>query len=79
MSSAEISETALGLPMPERAALIDRLFDSIDSELTKERRAELERHWAEDSEQRIDAVERGKLKIVDGPDTMAKFRRSLQE
>jgi len=77
MSSAEISQTALRLPPQERAALIDQLFDSIDTELTKERRAEIEARWSTESEARIDAVEREELKIVDGPATMEKLRRSI--
>jgi putative addiction module component (TIGR02574 family) len=76
---AEISQTALQLPVQERAALLDRLFDSIDSDVDKKRRAELETQWAKESERRIDAVHLGELKTVDGPETLAKLRRSLQK
>lgn len=47
-STAEISQSALGLPARERAALIDKLFDSIDSEIDPARREEIERRRVAD-------------------------------
>ena len=76
-SIAEISQNALGLPARERAALIDKLFDSIDLEIDPARREEIEKRWAAESERRIDAVDKGELKVVNGPDAMAKLRRAI--
>jgi putative addiction module component (TIGR02574 family) len=78
-SIVDISQSALGLPAHERALLLDRLFDSIDSEIDKKRRAEIEKAWAKESERRVDAVDRGELKAVDGPAALARLRRSLRK
>jgi putative addiction module component (TIGR02574 family) len=76
-SIAEISQNALDLPARERAALIDKLFDSIDLEIDPARREEIEGRWAAESERRIDSVDKGELKVVNGPDALAKLRRSI--
>ena len=78
-SIAEISQNALGLPAQDRAALIDKLFDSIDLEIDPTRREEIEQRWAAESERRIDAVNKGELKVVNGPEALAKLRRSITE
>jgi putative addiction module component (TIGR02574 family) len=77
-SAAEISNQALRLPANERAALLDRLFDSIESEVDKDRRAEIEKRWAEEAERRIDAVNRGEMELLDGPATIAKHRAATK-
>jgi putative addiction module component (TIGR02574 family) len=76
---AEISKSALRLPANERALLLDRLFDSIDLEVDRKRRDEIDTNWASESERRIDAVERGELKVIDGPEVISRLRRPLQE
>ena len=60
--------------MTDRAALLDQLFDSIDSELKN-----TEQKWAAESEARIDAYDRGELKSVDGPKALSEFRRMVQK
>ena len=77
-STAEISQKVLEMPMKDRAALLDQIFDSIDSELEKDG-GERMRRWAKESERRVDAVERGELKSVDGKKALAKFRRMLEK
>ena len=78
-SAEEVSPSALKLSTIERAALIDRLFDSIDREIDPTRRKEIEQRWAEESERRIDSVDRGDLKLVDGPGAMRKFRGAIRK
>jgi hypothetical protein len=78
-SGAEISRVILDLPMADRAALIDRLYESIDTDLKTARANGVLTNWGEESERRIDAVERGELKTIDGAAAMAEFRRSLQK
>jgi putative addiction module component (TIGR02574 family) len=78
-SMAEISQKALCLPVDERAALIDQLFDSIDEDLSPQRRHEIERAWAEESERRIDAVDGGELKTIDGKAALANLRASIRK
>ena len=79
MSLASIRQSALSLPLQERAALIDQLLDSIHLETDPEDRAAIEQQWAEESEQRIDAIDRGELHTLDGPAAIAQLRRSIQK
>jgi putative addiction module component (TIGR02574 family) len=78
-SAAEISQRAIKLPARERAALIDKLFDSIDSEIDPVRTDDIEKRWAAESERRIDSVERGALEVVNGPEALRKIRRAIEE
>jgi hypothetical protein len=73
-SASEFSEKALALPLTARAALLDRVFDSIDSELDT---AVLQKKWADESEKRIDAFNRGELKTAAGPAAIARLRKSV--
>jgi len=79
VSLASISLDALELPIQERAALIDQLWESIDSEISREAQAAIENSWAVESEERIDAVKLMKLGTVDGSKTLADLRRMLQK
>lgn len=73
MSLAEIQIEVQKLEPAERAALIDVLWDSLDEEKLKE----VEAKWAAESEDRIDAFERGELTAVDGPAALEQLRNSL--
>jgi hypothetical protein len=55
--------------------LIDLLWDSLDEEHLKE----IEAKWAAESEDRIDAFERGELTAVDGPTALEELRSSLRK
>jgi len=55
--------------------LIDMLWDSLDERRVKE----IEAKWAAESEERIDAVERGELPTVDGPSALRELRSSLRK
>ena len=50
--------------------LIDLLWESLDEERVKE----IEAKWAAESEDRIDAFERGELPAVDGPESLRGLR-----
>jgi hypothetical protein len=76
MSFASIREIALDLPMKDRAALIDQLIESIDTDVKKADREKIEKRWAAESEERIDALRRGELKSIDGPSALAELRRA---
>jgi putative addiction module component (TIGR02574 family) len=56
--SKRVLEQALVLPAIERAALIEELFSSFDFPA----RQEIDKLWAHEAEDRIDAYERGELK-----------------
>ena len=72
MSLASIQNEIEKLKPAERAALIDVLWESLDEERIKE----IEAKWAVESEDRIDAFERGELSVVDGPSAIEELRSS---
>ena len=75
MSLASIQNEIDKLDPAERAALIDVLWDSLDEEKIKE----IEAKWAAESEDRIDAFDRGELTAVDGPSALEDLRSSLRK
>jgi putative addiction module component (TIGR02574 family) len=75
MSLASIQEEVLRLNSNERAMLIDLLWESLDEARIKE----IEAKWASESEDRIDAFERGELPAVDGPSALRDLRSSLRK
>jgi hypothetical protein len=75
MSLASIQEEVLRLNSNERAMLIDLLWESLDEARIKE----IEAKWASESEDRIDAFERGELLAVDGPSGLRDLRSSLRK
>jgi putative addiction module component (TIGR02574 family) len=70
MSLTSIKEEILRLSSTERAMLIDILWESLDEERLRDN----EGKWAAESEERIDAVDRGELQTVDGPSTLQELR-----
>jgi putative addiction module component (TIGR02574 family) len=74
MSLASIQSEIEKLAPAERASLIDLLWDSLDEEQIKE----IEAKWTAESEDRIDAFERGELSAVDGPSALEELRSSLR-
>jgi len=73
MSLASIQNEIEALEPAERAALIDVLWESLDEGRIKETEAK----WAAESEDRIDAFERGELAAVDGQSALEELRKSL--
>ncbi len=75
MSLASIRNEIEKLKPAERASLIDMLWDSLDDDFIQE----IETKWAAESEDRIDAFERGELPAVDGPSALDELRSSFRE
>jgi putative addiction module component (TIGR02574 family) len=75
MSLTSIQEEIGRLSSTERAMLIDILWESLDEQRVKE----IEAKWAAESEDRIDAVDRGELQTVDGPSALQDLRSSLRK
>lgn len=75
MSLASILKEIFQLNSSERVMLIDLLWESLDDERVKE----IEAKWAAESEDRIDAYERGELSAVDGPNALRDLRSSLRK
>jgi len=75
MSLASIQKEIFHLNPTERAMLIDLLWQSLD----EARIGEMEQKWASESEDRIDAFERGELPAVDGPAALKDLRSSMRK
>ena len=75
MSLTSMQEEIARLSSSERAMLIDILWESLDEARVKE----IETRWAAESEERIDAVDRGDLATIDGPSALQDFRSSLRK
>lgn len=75
MSLTSIQQEIVRLSPTERAQLIDILWESLDEARVKE----IEAKWAAESEDRIDAVDRGELPTVDGPAAVQELRSSLRK
>ena len=75
MSLTTIQEEIVRLSSTERAMLIDILWGSLDEGRVKE----IEARWAAESEDRIDAVDRGELETIDGPAALRDPRSSLRK
>lgn len=73
MSLTSIQKEIVYLSSAERAKLIDILWESLDEERIKDAEAK----WAVESEERIDAVDRGELETIDGPSALRDVRSSL--
>ena len=50
-------------------------WESLDEARVKE----IEAKWAAESEERIDAVDRGELQTIDGPSALQELRSSLRK
>ena len=74
MTIAAIQESVIQLPLNEKMALIDFLWDSLDQATV----AQVQRRWADESEDRIDAVDRGEMKTIDGSSAIQEIRQSLR-
>ena len=75
MSLTSIQEEIAHLSSAERAMLMDILWESLD----EGRIREIEAKWAAESEERIDAVDRGELQTIDGPSALRELRSSLRK
>jgi putative addiction module component (TIGR02574 family) len=71
-NTAKVIDEALALPPRSRAKLADRLLDS----LNQPRQKEIDKLWADEVEDRIDAYERGEIKIVSGKAVFRALRKT---
>jgi hypothetical protein len=75
MSLATIRNEIEKLDPAEKASLIDLLWESLDDHSIQK----VEAKWAAESEDRIDAFERGELPAVDGPSALAETALVVEE
>jgi len=64
----QVFSKALTLPINERAELAERLFSSLDISQNK-----IDKLWAKEAEDRINAFERGKIKIITAKEVFNKI------
>lgn len=68
----ELFAQALALPVPDRAALAQQLFDSLEAE-----DPDAEDAWAEEIQARSDALHRGELPVCDWEQAIEDVRNQL--
>ena len=66
----ELLDEALALPLAERAEIVDRLLASLETE--PDRR--IDELWAQEAEDRLDALERREIKTVSAKQVFARNR-----
>ena len=72
MSVDQLTNEALALPPEARAALADRLVESLDSaELGR-----IDQLWATEARRRRDEVRSGRVKTIPGEEGLARVRRN---
>ena len=73
-NSAKIVSDALLLPPRSRAKLAEQLLESLDDPKQKE----IDRLWADEVENRIDAYERGELKVIPGQEVFRRLKPKMK-
>ncbi len=68
----QVSLSALELPRPERAVLIERLAGSMDDEDNA-----LSPAWASEAVRRRDEIRSGKVQAIPGDEALARVRRAI--
>jgi putative addiction module component (TIGR02574 family) len=73
-NSAKVVTEALSLPPRSRAKLAEQLLESLDDP----KRKEIDRLWADEAEDRIDAYERGELKAIPGQQVFRRLKPAIE-
>ena len=68
--NVKVIREALLLPPKSRAELAEKLLKSLDDS----GQTEIDRLWAEEAEDRIDAYEKGELKAISGKEVFRRLR-----
>jgi putative addiction module component (TIGR02574 family) len=76
MTTSQVRELALGLPLKDRATLARELIDSLESEIPD---PGLEDAWVDEMEARAEALERGEAKADDWQVSLERVRQRLRE
>lgn len=73
MDSVLLREAALKLSPFERAQLIDTLWQSLDPA----HQVEIDQGWLEESNDRLNAYQRGEIEAVDGESVLSELKEKL--
>lgn len=69
-NTAKVVTEAVSLPPRSRASLADKLLESLD----EPRQREINKLWGDEGEDRIDAYEKGEIRIIPGKEVFRNFR-----
>ena len=72
----DITETALSLPIADRAVLADRLIESLDE---REDSVAAREAWITEIRRRVAEVKSGKAVLIDGEVGLAQVRASIRK
>lgn len=76
VSIENVTETALSLPMADRAILAERLVESLDD---REDSNAVRDAWITEIRRRVADVKSGKAILIDGPEGLARVRASIRK
>lgn len=68
--SSQLLREAMSLPPDERAELADRILDTLQSSALRK----IDEDWAAESENRIDAYERGEIRAISVEEVFERLR-----
>lgn len=69
-NTAKVVGDALALPPRSRARLAEKLLESLD----QPRQKAIDKLWADEVEDRIEAYEKGEIKVISGKDIFRELR-----
>jgi len=75
MTLEEVKSAALELPMEEQEALVMSILRNLEAP----NNSEIDLAWAKEGQSRLQAYRDGRLKAVDGPESIARVRKKLDE
>jgi putative addiction module component (TIGR02574 family) len=76
VTTSQVRELALGLPLQERARLARELIDSLEPDTPD---PGVEEAWIEEIDARAEALERGEAKAYDGQASLDQIRQELRQ
>jgi len=70
----KVFNEALALPADARVSLVEKLIASLNLPT----QPEIDKLWAEEAERRIEQIDSGKVKLVDGKKVFARIRKKYR-
>jgi len=71
--AVKLADRALSLPSEDRVYLVDKLLESLNTSGLEE----IDHLWAEEAEQRIDALDSGEVQAIPGEQVFSEIRNRL--
>ncbi len=77
MTMAQVEEALLALDRADRAAVIQRGLQSLDTDAVSESQAEVDAAWRSELRRRIDDIESGKAQLLSADEVFAEVDARL--